>query len=481
VNRLDVIGYGTWESIIAVSVLSNIFQSTISGTLLWKISNAYGMDDMESVRQYVGIGIFFSLLIFFAVTPLAWIGRDFLLRLFQVPEQFRSTASIVLPCVVGLMVLGSVNEVMAALIQGFQRSGRSTLIQAISMTCNSSTIIVCLLLGLGFWSLLIGFGLGFIIYGAGLYIVAIRIFPSFTLVPLVPHKALLQGTLFYGGFMLLGAISGALRDQTDKIVLSSVASPIWTGYFGIAARLSSLLGLICGFVYVPTVAAAGALHARGDWPGVQRLYTDVMTVLALVVGLFIALIIGLYDRLIILWVGRAIPEVGIILYCLIPGISVAVLLTGAGTSVCKGIGIIRFETIYIFVGLILNLILTVVLVLWIGGIGTVIASATSWALSSVVFIVLLHKNTQLPLIGTFRALKGLMVGTACAFCGRLLSNQIPLEHARCEALVSCIKLAPVITVIFYGGMVLVGAIPISALVWGVKFVKHKFTAKLIDS
>ena len=305
VNRLGVIGYGTWESIIAVSVISNIFQSTISGTLLWKISSAYGVDDFDGVQQYLGVGIFFALLAFFLVTPLAWVCRDLLIYLFQVPEQFRRTAAIVLPCVVGLMTLGSINEVIAALIGGFQKSGTSAFILAASMTCNSLTVIACLFLGLEFWSLLIGFVVGFITYGVGLYASARQMFSSFSLRPQLPNKAILHGTMFYAGFMLLGAVSGDLRDQTDKIVLSSVASPIWTGYFSIAARLSSLLGLICSFVYVPTIAAAGALHSQGDWPGVQRLYTDIMTFLALVVGLFIALIIGVYDRLIILWIGRA--------------------------------------------------------------------------------------------------------------------------------------------------------------------------------
>ncbi|MGA2937899.1 MAG: polysaccharide biosynthesis C-terminal domain-containing protein [Syntrophobacteraceae bacterium] len=475
VDRLDVVGYGTWESIIAVSTISNIFQSTISGTLLWKISGAYGADDLDSVRQYLGVGILFSLLGFFIVTPLAWVGRDLLIHLFQVPEQFRRTASIVLPCVVGLMTLGSVNEVIAALIAGFQESGISAFIHASSMTCNSLAVIACLFLGFEFWSLLIGFAVGFITYGVGLYARARHIFSSFSLVPLLPRKAILQGTMSYAGFMLLGAVSIALRDQTDKIVLSSAASPVLTGYFSIAARLSSVLLVICSFVYVPTIAAAAAMHSRSDWPGLQRLYTDVMTVLALTVGLSIALISALYDRLIILWVGRSIPEVGTMLYFLVAGTAVAVLVTGTGSSVCKGIGIIWLETIYILVGLILNLILKVTLVLWIGAIGTVISSATSWAIASVVFIVLLHKNTQLPVTGTIRGIKGLLLGAACAFCGRWLSHQIPLESSRFSALVSTVELATIITVLFLTAMVLFRGLSISAIATGARFIRTTFS------
>lgn len=475
VNRLGVIGYGTWESIIAVSVISNIFQSVISGTLLWKISGAFGVDNMDGVQQYLGVGIFFSLLAFFWVTPLAWVCRNLIMDLFQVPEQFRHVASIVLPSVVGLMTLGTINEVIAALIGGFQKSGTSTFIQAASMTCNSLTVIACLFLGLEFWSLLIGFVVGFITYGVGLYIGARRIFRSISLWPQLPNKDILQGTMFYAGFMLLGAFSVALRDQTDKIVLSSLASPLWTGYFGIASRLSNLLSLICSFVYIPTIAAAGALQSQGDWPALERLYTDVMTGLAVVVSLFFALIIGLNDRLIILWIGRPIPEVGTILYCMIPGIAVAIILAGAGTSVCKGIGLIRLETIYIIIGLILNLLLKFILVLWIGAIGTVISSASSWGIASVVFILLLHKNIQLSITGTVRAIKALFGGAICAFSGRWLSNLIPLESSKFDTLITTVGLATVITIIFLGGMILIRVLPISGIVQVIKIIKKKAT------
>lgn len=476
VEKLDIIGYGTWESIIAVSVMATVFQSTISGTLLWKISAAYGMEDWESVRKYVGTGLFFSLLFFSVVTPLAWLWNGALIHLFQVPSQFRDTALIVLPCVVGLMVLGSVNEVIATLIQGFQRAGVVTLIKAASLTSNNVAVIVGLFFGLGFWSLLIGFVVGFVIDGACLFLAARSIFSGFSLAPCLPRHAILSGTGAYAGFMLLGTVSMALRDQVDKIILSSVASPVWTGYYGIATRLGSLLLMICSFIYLPTLAAAGAMQSRGDGQGVRRLYTDVMTVMAVIVGLFSALLSGLYDRLIIFWVGKPIPEVGIILYFIIAGNVVAILLAGTGSCICKGIGIVGIETIYIIVGLVLNVILKVIMVPWMGALGTVISSAGSWALASALFIVLLHKQTDFPLAATIRGIKGLLIGGACAFCGRWLSNLIPLEVTRLGALGSMAGLSTVITTLFFGLMIVSRAIPVSAISLTARAFKTRFAS-----
>jgi len=42
VFRFGVAGYGTWEALLALATLTSIFQTAISGTLVWRISEAYG-------------------------------------------------------------------------------------------------------------------------------------------------------------------------------------------------------------------------------------------------------------------------------------------------------------------------------------------------------------------------------------------------------------------------------------------------------
>src|ERR1039457_2459182 len=280
VAKLGIAGYGTWESIIAVSILSNIFQGTISGTLLWLVSNAYGSNDIVSVRQYIRIGVGCSLIFFMLIAPAAWFGRYFLVDLFKVPLEYSGVASWILPCVVGLMLLTSISEVFGAVICGFQRTGATTITQAVATSVNNVLVIICLIMGFGFWSLLIGFISGFLISTIGLYYLARRIVGQFSFLPSFPNRSFMIIVAPYAGFMLLGALSMALRDQADKIILSSVASPAWTGYYGIAARFSGIVTIVCTFFYVPTIAASGALYANNDLEGIHRLYKDVITMIS---------------------------------------------------------------------------------------------------------------------------------------------------------------------------------------------------------
>src|ERR1035441_10258725 len=80
---------------------------------------------------------------------------------------------------------------------------------------------------------------------------------------------------------------------------------------------------------------------------------------------------------------------------------------------CKGIGIVRMEAIYIAAGLVINLVLKVVLIPCVGPMGTVIASAVSMVLSASMFLFLMHKRLpELPWRLSFVCVKTLLA----AFC-----------------------------------------------------------------
>ena len=151
------------------------------------------------------------------------------------------------------------------------------------------------------------------------------------------------------------------------------------------------------------IAAVGPLQAKGEWGGIKRLYSVMMIVAPFCCGAIVVLVAGLYDRILIVWVGRVVEGVPSLLLLLLAGNTVAAVLTGPASSLCKGIGRPGIETVYVAVNLVLNLVLTIVLVLWIGPVGTVIASAAAWAASSLVFVVVLHAILDLPIRATYRA------------------------------------------------------------------------------
>lgn len=396
ISRLGLAGYGSWEVMLSISVITTIFQVALGNTLLWRASFAYGAEDEQEIRRLPRIGIGLTLLVFGLSFPLVFVFRHQLVHLFHIPAALQSAAVVILPCVVGIAVLGGINESLAAVIRGSQETGLVSLVITLAGFLNAAILIVALLRGLGLWSLLAGYAAAALVTGVGYFLLASWLYGWMNVLPILPTRADIRATRRYFSFVSIGSFSVLLRGETDKLVLAGFASPSWVGVYAIAARMSSLVMESSNFFYYPTIAAAGAINGRGDWPGVRNLYKTMSAVFPVAAGLVSVLVLSLYDRLSVVWIGRSVPGLATLLFLIIAGNTVAVVLTGSGTSILKGIGKMETETTYVMVSLVLNIVLTVTLVYAIGAIGTVIASTVSWAIGAALFIWLMHRRFDFP-------------------------------------------------------------------------------------
>jgi O-antigen/teichoic acid export membrane protein len=402
ISRLGVAGYGTWEALLAFASLTTLFQAAIGGALVWRISEAFGQGDTSAIRRAVRLGAGASWAIFVLLWPLSWLLRDSVVKLLGVAPESRQVASDLFPLVAGLVLLGGLSQTLEAVVNGCQRSGLVNVIVAGAQILNYAVVIVVTVLGGGLWSLAAGQAVGFVSRLAGAWIAARVAFGAVSLVPVMPNSSD-WSMARYSGFATVGSVAAVLRDQTDKVILAALASPAWVAYYGMAARLNSLVLEIIGFFYLPILTAAGALKAMGDWEAVRRLYARMMAIVSILTGLVVIVVAGLADRLIVLWVGHPIPEVTTLLWLLIGGAASAAMLTGPGTAICRGCGRVEIETAYLAFNLVLNVVLTVSLVLLIGPIGTAVATGVTWAVASILFLVVLHRALDLPVDASRRA------------------------------------------------------------------------------
>ena len=434
-SRLGLSGYGSWESMMAIALLVTVFQTTISGTLVWKMSTAWGNADLSEIRRLMGVGIGVVLGMFALVTPIVWAMRYQLVDLSNPPALYRAAALWVIPILVSQTTLGAAGETFAAVLIAHQRAGIATLIQTAALMANSGFVIIGLLHGWQVWSLLLGNTVGVVAAIAGQYLAVARICGIAGVRPRLPNWGEARPLLKYAGFLALGQISIALRDQTDKLVLARVGSTVWTAWFGLASRLASLALIVCSFFYVPLVSAVAALAARGDWAGVRRIYASTMIGMPYLAGAFVVLVASTYDRLLMMWIGRSVPQVGPILFILLFGNITAVVLTGVGSSLCKGIGKVSIETTYIVICVVANVILKLILTPWLGPIGAVLSSSVSWALGSVVFVILMHRAVDLPNTA-IRAAAMIPMMFVAVMATRALTGFVPASTTRWEAAVA---------------------------------------------
>jgi O-antigen/teichoic acid export membrane protein len=467
VSRLGVEGYGTWEALFALASLTSLFQTAISGTLVWRISEAYGRGGAQEIRRVARLGAGASWALFVLLWPVAWLLRDPVVHLLGVSAEIRHVASEMFPVVAGFILLGGLIQTLEAVVSGCQRTGLVNVVAAGAQTLNYSVVIVMTLLGGGLWSLVAGQAVGFVSRFAGAWVAARVSFGPVSLVPLVPGRGDVSMAR-YSSLVAVGSVAAALRDQTDKVILASLASPAWVAYYGIAARLCSLVMEIISFFYLPIVTAVGALNAMGDWDGIRRLYSRLMATVSSLTGLVVVVVAGLADRLVILWIGHPIPEVTVLLWLLITGSASAAMLTGPGTAICRGCGRVEIETKYLTFNLVLNLILTVSLVLLIGPIGTAVATGSTWALSSILFLVLLHRALDLPAGPSRRAGGTALLAAAVAGAVYWASSLLGLPQGRHDAFVSIALLGSAGGLVYLGLVASFGLVSVSDAYGGLR-------------
>jgi O-antigen/teichoic acid export membrane protein len=449
VSRLGVVGYGTWEALLALASLTALFQGAISGTLVWRVSEAYGRSDTAEIRRLARLGAGASWALFVLLCPLAWFLREPAVHFLRVSIETQLLVSEMFPVVAALILLGGLSETLEAVVSGCQRTGLVNVVSAIGQVLNYSVVIVMTVRGGGLWSLVAGQAIGFASRFAGAWVAARVAFGAVSLVPLVPRWGDLSMAR-YSGLLTVGSVAAALRDQTDKLILASLASPAWVGYYGIAARLSGTVMEVIRLVYFPLLTAVGALNAMGDWNGVRRLYDRLMAVVSIVTGAMVVVVAGLADRLVVLWIGFPIPQVTLLLWLLVTGSATAAMLTGPGTAICRGCGRVGIETTYIAFNLALNLILTVVLVLVIGPVGTAVATGSTWALSSILFLFVLHKNLDLPVEASQRAATTAVLAAVVALGIHYASTIVGPPAGRHDAFVSLVWLGPASVFLYLG-------------------------------
>jgi O-antigen/teichoic acid export membrane protein len=469
VSRVGVVGYGTWEALFAVAGLAPLLQTAIGGTLVWRISDAYGRNDAAEIRRLVRLGAAASLSLFAILWPLAWLFREPLVEFLRVPAETQQTAAQMFPIMAALVLMSGLSDTLDAVVSGCQRTGFVNVVVAMAHGLNYSVVILLILMGGGLWSLVVGQAFGAVGRLTGAWVAARLSFGAVSLIPVLPRRTDLS-TARYSGLLAVGAGAAVLRDQTDKVILATLASPAWVGYYAMAARLSGVVMEIIRFFYVPTLTAVGALNAAGDWDGVRRFFSRVMATVSIVTGLVVVLVAGLADRIVILWIGRPIPEVTLLLWLLMVGSASAATLTGPGTAICRGAGRAGIETTYLVLNLVLNFGLTVTLVLLIGPIGTAVATGSTWAVSSVVFLWVLHERLDLPAVASRRSGARLVLAAAVAGAVYAASRLVDLPDGRRAALASIALFGAAGAAVYLGLLVLFRLMSVNNVAGGVRSV-----------
>jgi O-antigen/teichoic acid export membrane protein len=436
VARVGIDGFGVWEAFLAAAMLGSLFQNAIAGTLLWRAASEHAANDSAAVSRTLQLGITFIAAELAVLVPPIVAFRHELLPFLNVPPRFLAAAAVVLPGTLVVTILGGVNDSIGAIVSGCQRSGTFAMAQTAAQAVNYAVVLGCLVGGLGLYSMMLGLLAANLATFAVLLVVARGLVGRIRVWPCVPKRSELRALWPYTRSMMMGSIAIVVRGQLTKLITATAASPTWTGYYGIANRLAATVLIMLSFFSYPAVSAFAALKAKGNSEGVDALYLQLLRAVAVASGLVAVVVASGYDRILLVWLGRYLPDVAPMLILLVCTNVLVTILTGIGSSLCKGIGKPQLETRYAVVGLLLNLALLPLLTARMGAMGAVLAGAASYVLSGIYFVATLRRETVASSESHYvMAATGAAIAVS-AVAARLLGSLWPVGETRLEGAAS---------------------------------------------
>ncbi len=186
-----------------------------------------------------------------------------------------------------------------------------------------------------------------------------------------------------GALFFVLATSGAVANQTDTLVLSSILGPAAVTTYVVPLRLFTLPLTAAGFLLIPLWPAYTDARARGDGAWLSRTLRRSMTLTgALTVSSAIFLLV-FGQHLIRLWVGDQVhvPQSLLVVFAIMTAVN---CLQGPVAMFLNGMGIVRFQVVTSILAAVVNLGLSIVLTHRLGVSGPMIATLAATAVCSTV-------------------------------------------------------------------------------------------------
>jgi O-antigen/teichoic acid export membrane protein len=449
ITSLGLNGYGVWESLMAIAAFSTLVLTSISQTMVWRISLAYGANDLEEVKDWFHHGIFLTLVQVVTIVPLFYFFRWEIISWFDIPEEFRGQVAELLPIVCGIMLLGGIAESAGAVLSGYQKSGFVILYKSVTTIFGQVVSIAFLLAGFGLASIAIGFIFNNLLVFIILNWHTRRLIHRLSFYPKVITLAKVNLTRSFFLLTLVGAVTLLFRNQISKLILAAMDTSETVANYGIASRISSLVYLTVTFIMTPTITAVSAAFAENDEKTISSIFTESLSSFAFLNNLITLLLCVLSERLIVVWIGFCTDEINLFTQILLIGQSIAVLTTAIGVSVCTGLGKREIETHYIILNLILNVIVLLILVKIMGPIGAVIASSATWAISGFYFLYIMYKKVNLPKLATKKSLLSLFITLILIALFRIILMTFPISNNRWQSFYESAIISLIIIPIYF--------------------------------
>ena len=399
-SKIGVANYGIWAVFLAIIGLTSLSDLGLAGTLTKHVAEYYARKDSMALNRLVDTGLMLYVLIAALLAGALCLASGLLIPLFfrqpLIPRPQIQILWYLFSCIVAI---NTVSVPFYSIVNGLQRMDLSNILTSFTVFSRAVLTVVLLMRGLGLEGLVLANLIAPLMTLVCYIWIVHKLVPELNLNPLRGERREVGHIFSFGLQMYLTQIATAVHMQIDKLYLALFTGLAAAGFYNIAGDTAWKIRTIPEMLLSPVMAAASELDAHGAQEKLRELYFRCHKYMALC-GLPAVVFVMVFCRpLVQLWLG---PKLAVVAYPL------AVLATiyffnltgGPGYLIYIGRGVLRPGVYSAFLGVVLNLVLSLILVYYLGLSGAVWGTTISVFAGTVYFVYLFHHQTGYPVLKT---------------------------------------------------------------------------------
>lgn len=271
VHHLGNAGYGVWTLVVSLTGYLGLLDFGVRGAVTRYVTKFHTLDEDEKASRVASSGLLLfmgaGLLAILIATTLALLATHH----FRIPEEYRSTARVVLVLAGANVAASLIGGVFGGIVVSVQRFDLLNGMDICVTGLRAASIVGALRSGGGLVTLAC-IQLGFtVLRGAAGFLISRHLYPTLHLSLLRWDRSYLRLISAFSFYSFLIFIATDLIYSTDTVVIGAFLPVTMITFFVIASNLLEYTRALLTAVSFTASPMASQMDARSDTTGVQRL------------------------------------------------------------------------------------------------------------------------------------------------------------------------------------------------------------------
>ncbi|MFC2093863.1 oligosaccharide flippase family protein [Bacteroidota bacterium] len=383
ISKIGEIEFGIYAITLGFIGTFGLFDLSISTSFIKFISEHYNKRDIKELNNTINTGFTFYLLFSLIICSVGYVLANYLISIINVPPELMDTGIFAIRISLLIFFVANSTTIFVSILISLQKMYVNSLLGIIINFLNFVSIYILLNMGFGLRGLLYSQLAAVGISGFFNFYLAKREMPemSFSLKNL--KLASFKKMSSFGAQMQVSRIASFASEKYDELLLGYFSVLSNVTYFNLAGRVSKLGRFFPFQLFQQVAPVAAELNAKGEKEKLNQLYTDTTKYLTIATLPIFIYIFAFADLILMSWMGEKYTLTVYLLRILVFGQIVNLTLSAPGNAIIPNLGKPKYLMREGIISLGINLVLSFLLIKYLGIIGAALGSTIAIIISSV--------------------------------------------------------------------------------------------------